>query len=268
MPLFFSNCVYVPARVARRCLPATLPLWLRRALPFLDGNMGAANGAAIVGLYRQYLGDRRPGWPAGLTVLEAGVGATNGSCYELAALGARQVFALEPYVALAAARDAAQLRAAARAGLSAEQIASRVGRLRAAPAELEGRVDCILSNSVLEHVADVETFARDMARLLAPGGFMLHIVDYRDHFFRYPYHFLQWSRAAWDRWLNPGDLPRWRLRDHCAAFERAGLRVEIILAQPVPGAFERVRSAVHPEFAGYTETELAAAFGVLFVTRA
>lgn len=268
MPLFFSNCVYVAARVARRCLPTTLPLWLRRALPFLDGNLGASNGAGVVGLYRKHLGARRPGWPAGLIVLEAGVGATNGSCYELAAHGARRVFALEPYVALDAARDAAQLRAAAREGRPAEQIASSVERLRGAPPELAGRVDCILSNSVLEHVADAEGFARDMARLLAPDGFMLHIVDYRDHFFRYPYHFLQWSRVAWERWLNPGDLPRWRLRDHCAAFERVGLRVEIILAQPVPGAFERVRAAVHPEFAGYTETELATAFGVLFVTRA
>lgn len=268
MSLFFSNCVYVTARLARRSLPATPPLWLRRALPFLDGNLGTANGAGVVGLYRKYLGDRRPGWPAGLTVLEAGVGATNGSCYELAALGARRVFALEPYVEIDAARDAAQLRAAARAGRPAEQLASGVERVRAAPPELAGGVDCILSNSVLEHVADVETFAREMAGLLAPGGFMLHVVDYRDHFFRYPYHFLQWSRAAWDRWLNPGDLPRWRLRDHGAAFERAGLRVEVILAKPVPGAFERVRAAVHPEFAGYSEAELAIAYGVLFVTRA
>ena len=266
MSLFFSNCIYVAARLARRCIPTTVPLGLRRWLPFLDGNFGASNGAGVVGLYSNYLGGRRPGWPAGLTVLEAGVGATNGSCYELAALGARQVIALEPYVALAAERDAAQLRAAVRAGLGAEQLAERVRRVGEAAPLAAGSVDCVLSNSVLEHVADPDLFAREMARVLAPGGFMLHVVDYRDHFFRYPYHFLQWSRATWNRWLNPGDLPRWRLGDHRMAFERAGLRVEIILAQPLPDAFARVREAVHAEFRHYPEEDLATAYGVLLVT--
>jgi len=266
MPLLFSNCVYVFARLARRCAGTTLPLGLRKALPFLDGNFGAANGAGVVGLYRRYLGNRRPEWPRGLTVLEAGVGVTNGSCYELAALGARRVWAVEPYAALDAVRDSAQLRAAVRAGGSADPIASGVQRVTAPAAVMDASVDCILSNSVLEHVTDFETFVRDMARVLAPGGCMLHVVDYRDHFFRYPYHFLQWSKATWDRWLNPGDQPRWRIRDHCAAFERAGLRVEVIMAEPVPGAFDAVRAAVHPEFAHYSEADLATAYGVLFVT--
>ena len=125
MSLFFSNCIYVAARLARRCLPTTVPSGLRRLLPFLDGNFGASNGAGLVGLYSHHLGGRRPGWPGGLTVLEVGVGATNGSCYELAALGARRVIALEPYVALAVERDAAQLRATVRAGVGAEQLAER-----------------------------------------------------------------------------------------------------------------------------------------------
>jgi len=266
MPLFFTKCVYVSARLARRCMPMTLPSWLRKALPFLDGNLGAANGAGVVGLYRRYLGARRPGWPAGFTILEAGVGATNGSCYELAALGARRVFALEPFVALDAARDSAQLSAAVREGFSAEALAATVERLSGPTPALAMSVDCIVSNSVLEHVTDLDRFAREMAALLAPGGFMLHVVDYRDHFFRYPYHFLLWSSAAWQRWLNPGDLPRWRIRDHREAFERAGLSVEVLLARPVPEAFARIRAAVHPEFARYAETDLETAFGVLFVT--
>ena len=267
MPLFYTKCVYVAARLARRCVPMTLPSWLRRALPFLDGNLGAANGAGVVGLYRKYLADRRPGWPAGYTILEAGVGATNGSCYELAALGARRVFALEPFVALDAARDGAQLSAAVREGSSAEALASTVERLPDPTSALAASVDCILSNSVLEHVTDLDGFAREMAGLLAPGGFMLHVVDYRDHFFRFPYHFLLWSSATWQRWLNPGDLPRWRICDHSHAFERAGLSVEVLLARPVPEAFAHIRADVHPDFSRYSESDLETAFGVLFVTR-
>lgn len=267
MPLFFTTCVYVCARIARRCLPVTLPSWLRRALPFLDGNLGSANGAGVVGLYRKHLESRHPGWPAGLTIVEAGVGTTNGSCYELAALGARRVFALEPFVALDPARDPAQLAAAVRDGRAAAAITAAVERLTAPLPAMAGSVDCILSNSVLEHVTDPERFAREMAALLTPGGYMLHIVDYRDHFFRYPYHFLLWSSAVWRRWLDPGDLPRWRICDHRAAFERAGLSVETLLARPVPGAFARVRAAVHPEFARYSESDLETAFGVLLVTR-
>ena len=202
MSLFFSNCIYVAARLARRCLPTTVPSGLRRLLPFLDGNFGASNGAGVVGLYSHHLGGRRPGWPGGLTVLEVGVGATNGSCYELAALGARRVIALEPYVALAVERDAAQLRATVRAGVGAEQLAERVGRIGEAASLETGSVAGVLSHSVLEHGAEPERLARELARVLAPGGFMLHVVDYRDHFFRYPYHFLQWSRTTWNRWLN------------------------------------------------------------------
>ena len=35
---------------------------------------------------------------------------------------------------------------------------------------------------------------------------MLHVVDYRDHFFKYPLHFLQFSQNTWRRFLNPGRL--------------------------------------------------------------
>jgi SAM-dependent methyltransferase len=258
LPLF-----YIAARLARRALPTTLPVWLRKALPFLDGNLGAADGGAIVRLYEKRMGDKKPAdWPRGLTVLEVGTGATNGSCYELAARGAARAISLEPFVALNAVADAAQLSAAAKDGPQ-ENVAARVDRLLSSSGLASGSVDCILSNSVLEHVtAPAELFA-ELARLLKPGGFMLHIVDYRDHFFRYPYHFLMWSRAAWDRWLNPGDLPRNRISDHVSGLEKAGLRVEVLLARTTDG-WAALKPHVHPEFSHYTEDALSTAFGVLW----
>lgn len=252
-----ANFLYIAARISRRLLPTTLPVWMRKALPFLDGNLGAADSAAMVRLYEKRMAERKPAtWPQGLTVLEVGTGATNGSCYELAARGAAKAISLEPFVALNAEADAAQM-----AGRT--ELAARVQRLLSTKELPSGSVDCILSNSVLEHVAEPDALFAELARLLRPGGFMLHIVDYRDHFFRYPYEYLKWSRKAWDRWLNPGDLPRWRITDHVAALERAGLRVEVLLARQTPG-WDAVKPHVHAEFAHYSEEALATAFGVLW----
>lgn len=255
---------YVLARVMRRSLPTTLPLWLRKFLPFLDGNLGAADSAAIVRLYTKRMAARKPAnWPRGFTILEVGTGTTNGSCYELAALGADRAISLEPFVALNADADAKQM---ARSGMRPEELSSRVERLTSIAELPDASVDCILSNSVLEHVTDLDTLFAQLTRVLRPGGFMLHIVDYRDHFFRYPYYFLMWSRKAWNQWLNPGDLPRWRITDHVEAMKRCGLTVDVLLARPTAG-WEAVKPSVHAEFAGYSEDALATAFGVLWAEK-
>lgn len=64
----------------------------------------------------------------------------------------------------------------------------------------EGSVDLLLSNAVMEHVADLPTTYRTLARWLRPGGFASHQIDFRSHgLFR-----------AWDgHWQCPDWL--WRL---------------------------------------------------------
>ena len=44
-----------------------------------------------------------------------------------------------------------------------------------------GSVDMLLSQAVLEHVDDLPVAYRSMYRLLSPGGFMSHTIDYRCH---------------------------------------------------------------------------------------
>ena len=92
-------------------------------------------------------------------------------------------------------------------------LKSRVQRLRGLKAIESQSVDIILSNSVMEHVSDPHELFGELKRVLRNDGVMLHIVDYREHFFKYSYHFLQSSRRTWNRFLNPGDLPVWRLDD-------------------------------------------------------
>lgn len=73
----------------------------------------------------------------------------------------------------------------------------------------EHELDCVFSNSVLEHVLPtaVDGIFREAMRILAPGGVMFHSVNCGDH---YAYvdrkinqlHYLKYSDRQWRRWDN------------------------------------------------------------------
>ncbi len=270
MPLpRLSDLPYLVPRVIRRkCLPTAVPPALSQWLPGFRSNAGTQSCARVVNLYDQYLAPKFGAvWPRDRCVLEVGIGATNSSAYEVAARGAKSAIAFEPFVPLDPALDATLLaECAQRHQLPATTITAQVERHTSLAPVADASIDLVLSNSVLEHVADMDALTRELRRVLAPGGAMLHLVDYRDHFFRYPYHHLLWSDATWNRWLNPGDLPRWRIRDHVECFERHGFLVETLRATSLVAEFEKVRRRIHPRFARHDETSLATAFGVLFLT--
>ncbi len=266
-----ADLPYLVLRLARRAFfPTAIPRGLSAWLPGFRSNAGTQSGTHVVALYDKNLAPKLgAAWPQGRTILEVGIGATNSSCYELAARGATTAIAFEPFVPLDPERDTSLLTECARRhALAADALTARVQRRTSLDSIADASIDLILSNSVLEHVGDMDALARDLRRVLALGGAMLHLVDYRDHFFRYPYHHLLWSEDVWQRWLNPGDLPRWRISDHIAVFERTGLRVETLAATPLTGEFTKVRPRIHPRFATYDEPTLATAFGILFVTAA
>jgi SAM-dependent methyltransferase len=272
MSLFrLSDLPYLVPRVIRRkCFPTAVPRAISAWLPGFRSNAGTQSCARVVDLYDKHLVPKfGAAWPQNRRILEVGIGATNSSAYEVAARDATSAFALEPFVPLDPALDTLLLaECAQRHHLAADSIASKVQRLTSLAPIADAGIDLILSNSVLEHVTDMDALTRDLRRVLAPGGAMLHLVDYRDHFFRYPYHHLLWSDAVWERWLNPGDLPRWRIRDHVECFECHGLHVETLRATSLTAEFEKVRPRIHPHFATYDEPALATAFGVLLVTPA
>ncbi len=71
------------------------------------------------------------------------------------------------------------------------------------------QLDCVFSNSVLEHVLPdaVDAIYREALRILAPGGVMFHSVNCGDH---YAYvdrninqlNYLRYSDREWRRWDN------------------------------------------------------------------
>lgn len=258
----------VPRVIRRKCFPTDIPRGLSAWIPGYRANLGTLSCAEVVNCYQPFLTSRLGAdWPRNRHLLEIGIGATNSSAYEMAALGAASAIAFEPFIKLETELDSALLaECAKRHTLAPEAITSKVRRLTSLDTVPDAAVDLILSSSVLEHVSDMDALARDLRRVLAPGGAMLHLVDYRDHFFRFPYNHLLWSDAVWDEWLNPGDLPRWRISDHVQCFERHGFRVEILQTKQLEQEFEKVRDRIHPRFAAYDTQALTTTFGALFLT--
>lgn len=183
---------------------------------------------------------------AGRSVLELGSGATNSLGYALAASGAASVVCLEPFAGFDATRDAA-----IRAGITASHPGadlSRVERRTDLDSLPDASISVVLSHSVLEHIPAPDGLFKSLARVLSPDGVMVHRVDYRDHFFKYPFQFLTFSEPVWRRFLDPGDLPRLRLDDHLAALARAGFTTTVVDVERNPEALARVAPRLHPDY--------------------
>jgi SAM-dependent methyltransferase len=112
-----------------------------------------------------------------------------------------------------------------------------------------GPVDLVISNSVYEHVDDVEGITRALAALTRPDGLQIHFVDLRDHFFKYPFEMLRYSRRVWYGWLNPSsNHNRYRIWDYRRAFEAAFRQVELTVLARDEAAFQRALPGIKPEF--------------------
>jgi len=252
---------YFVCRLARKFLPvANLPEPLRLRSLGLQPNLGETNAAGILDIYRRNMPIECGIWLTGKDVLEIGVGRTNGSCYETLAAGARSATAFEPFRPLDVGRDRLQ-----RSVLSGSEVTvGDVLRVASLDRLNSSAYDTALSLAVLEHVVDMDKLVADLWRVLKPGGCMLHIVDYRDHFFRYPYNHLLWSEKTWSRWLDPGDLPRWRVGDHVRVFKDRGFEIEVVKSSSLEGEYSKVQSRIHPHFAGRDDFDLRTTSAVLF----
>lgn len=110
-------------------------------------------------------------------------------------------------------------------------------------------VDLVISNSVYEHLDDVEGITRALAALTKPDGLHIHFVDLRDHFFKYPFEMLKYSKQIWYGWLNPSsNHNRYRVWDYYRAFEASFSNVELAVLQRNETEFQKARPHILPEF--------------------
>jgi len=263
MPL--SNLEYVPLRLVRRHLfTDRLLARLGRFLPYYRTNQGQASPAPIVDAYETLLA-RKGASLEGAAILEIGCGVTNGTGYEMTGRFGARWTGLEPYAALDANLDARiREKVAARYPEPWSGDAVRAASFAGLP---DAACDLILSNSVLEHVFDLDGLVRECFRVLKPGGAMLHRVDYRDHFFKYPFHFLQFSEKTWQGLLGPGDLTRRRFPEHLAQLARGGFTVETLEKSSDFEAFDRMEKHLHPSFRHFGREALAVTGAALFAVK-
>jgi len=265
-----DTAFYVPARIARRFFPwSCIPASLRQRLPGFRPNAGEGDQDGVSRIYQNNIPTPSESWLDGKHILEIGTGRTNGCCYVLAARGAARAVSFEPFRQLDTARNLEQkLAVCERFSTSVELLDQKVSRQETVDTLPDSSFDTVLSLAVLEHVTDMKRLADDLWRLLKPGGIMFHAVDYRDHFFRYPYHHLLWSERTWQSYLNPGDLPRWRIGDHVAIFNATGFETEILKAHSIDSEFEKVESRIHPTLrVRYSDHDLKTAYGMILATK-
>ncbi len=110
-------------------------------------------------------------------------------------------------------------------------------------------VDYVLSTSVYEHLDDVDGITRALAKLTSPQGVQLHFVDLRDHYFKYPFEMLAYSKNTWTNFLNPtSNLNRFRLTSYREVFDAYFQKVDIAILERLEDKFRAARSRIRPEF--------------------
>jgi SAM-dependent methyltransferase len=184
---------------------------------------GPGHIVTVFNKYREAL--RKLGRTAsGCTVAEVGSGVYNPGSVGLLGLGARKVLLVEPnYFIPDVAKFSAHMQRLCEAVNGSEDGAldpSQIYRVQGGQVVLNGdvvelaaatttkwlvssnSVDIVLSNSVLEHVRDVDSVVSEMARCLRPGGIGVHYVHLRDHYFKFPFDMLKYSKFVWERVLT------------------------------------------------------------------
>lgn len=177
----------------------------------------------------------------GKRILEIGPGMNLGVALELLMAGARQVLCADRFPSLGSPKEQVALYQSIRGKLSdplkrefdsiitinGDSYTLNPDRLRyltGAPLETLAEAvpgesfDIILSRAVLEHVFDLDAAMDSMDKMLNPGGYLLHEVDFRDHgmfttFGLNPFTFLTVSDGTWEKLGSHIGVPNRRLLD-------------------------------------------------------
>lgn len=194
----------------------------------------------------------------GKAVLIFGYGGTYGLALSLLEAGARHVHLHDPYAGVRHALNKrlpaermSRFFALAHGNWIPDQrhVTPLTRQLPDLTGDFSGAFDVVLSNSVFEHVEEVDANIRACAAVTKPGGYNLHLIDLRDHFFKYPFEMLRYSESAWRGWLNASNnLNRWRFRDFERSFKASFERCDIRPRRLLRDEFAAMRQAIRPEF--------------------
>ncbi len=191
----------------------------------------------------------------GKKVLIFGYGGRYALGCELLDAGAASVWLLDKFAPPVNAENLDYARQNGRyLSISAEgQVEPASPRLRPIQADIselaESGFDLVLSSSVFEHLDQVQSITRQLAAITAPQGLHCHFIDLRDHYFKYPFEMLTFSKRTWKNWLNPGsNLNRFRCGDYQAVFRQYFEQVKMIVLSRDLDRFLAVKSRIKEEF--------------------
>ena len=218
---------------------------------------------------------------SGLRILELGPGPSLGTAILLAAAGARVTVAdrfaaqwdddYHPKVMRGLAERARSLPGVEvtliEDLLRANTFAPHVVTIREYAAEElqqlpKASFDVVVSNAVLEHLADVPQAFAGLAHVTARGGVGLHQVDFRDHRdFSHPLEYLTLSNEDFRAMFaerNGECGNRWRPRQMARAFDAAGLSLRVFVPNMSadPAYVEGIVPRLHPDVLPMATDEL------------
>jgi SAM-dependent methyltransferase len=250
------NLPYLIPRVIRHFLPERIVRFLLLRSLVIEPGLETRDPQAAVQRYADILAERGDSLK-GKRVMVFGYGGRFDLGVGLLEAGADSVVLCEKFAPPDDAHNRQLLpRFETHLRLDGELVRPRSDRITLSEADIREvrptvlpSVDLVISNSVYEHLDDVEGITRSLAALTRPGGLHIHFVDLRDHFFKYPFEMLTYSKPVWYGWLNPSsNHNRYRLWDYRRVFEAFFSNVEIAVLARDEVNFAKARARIRPEF--------------------
>ena len=196
-------------------------------------------------------------------VLVLGYGGFLGLCVSVLDRGAKHVLLLDPYADLKH-RDNQNLawRYSDYLTLKSNQTLPNPDWITILPMHVTDYVDTdpipvdlVISSSVYEHLSDPGQITTGLAGVTAENGYHVHIIDLRDHYFKFPFEMLCYSRSTWERLLNPSsNLNRLRLWEYESVFKQYFENVQVDILTEDRESFRSIRERIRPEFLSGDET--------------
>jgi SAM-dependent methyltransferase len=120
----------------------------------------------------------------------------------------------------------------------------------------ERAFDVLISNTVFEHISDVGGTLSTLRANINPGGFMIVVIDYKDHriYDRTAQSYFQYLMDGSDH--LPGYINKIRHSEFVRLAEAAGFRVEDCVLEITPPSPEE-RARFLPQFAHLSDTDIS-----------
>jgi hypothetical protein len=251
------NLRYLVLRIARHFMPEGMARFLLKHRWIIRPGLESSNPTAAVEQYIKGLEQHNKSI-VGKRILVFGYGGRFAVGAELLARGAAHVVLCDHYVLLDHERNLKLLpkyekylqRSDGKVLPRAEHITLLHGDIREPKMQAQiPPADLVLSTSVYEHVGDAKGITTALARLTAPQGAHLHYIDLRDHYFKFPFEMLAYSKTVWENFLNPtSNLNRHRLPEYRNFFESHFERVHINVLARQEEEFKKMGNRIRPEF--------------------